>query len=144
MEKLDIFVDGPIPPTSVAELIASQSSEKGVGGQSIFVGQVRDDEVDGKRVSAINYTCYESMAMDKIRSIQESVTLKYNLTTIKVIHSRGKVSVGEVCIVVFTSAKRRKAAIAACEETLEQIKSDVPIWGEEIFEDLSTQWKVNH
>lgn len=144
MEKLEIFVDGPIPPTSVAELIASQGSRKGVGGQSIFVGQVRDDEVDGKKVSAINYTCYESMAIDKIRLIQENVKAKYSLTCINVIHSRGKVAVGEVCIVVFTSAKRRRSAIAACEEALEQIKSDVPIWGEEVFEDLSTQWKVNH
>ena len=144
MGKLEIFVDGPIPPSSVAELIASQASRKGVGGQSIFVGQIRDDDVDGKKVSAINYTCYESMAIDKIRSIQENVKEKYSLTCINVIHSRGKVPVGEVCIVVFTSAKRRKSAIAACEEALEQIKSEVPIWGEEIFEDQSTKWKVNN
>jgi molybdopterin synthase catalytic subunit len=144
MKDREIFVDGPISPSSVAELIATQKSEPGVGGQSIFVGQVRDDQVDGKKVSAINYTCYESMAIDKIRLIQNTVKQKFNLTEIKVIHSLGKVSVGELCIVVFTSAKRRKAAITACEEALEQIKAEVPIWGEEIFEDQSTQWKVNH
>lgn len=144
MEKQTIFVDGPIPPSLVAELIASQKSQAGVGGQSIFAGQVRDDEVDGKKVSAIEYSCYESMAIEKVKSIQNSVSEKYSLTSIQVVHSRGKVSVGEVCIVVFTAAKRRKAAIAACEEALEQIKADVPIWGEEIFEDESTQWKVNH
>jgi molybdopterin synthase catalytic subunit len=144
MERLEIFVDGPIPPASVTELIAAQRSETGVGGQSIFAGQVRDDEVDGKRVHAIDYTCYESMATDQIRAIQDSLREKYNLTSIKVIHSRGKVPVGQLCIVVFTSAKRRKAAIAACEEALEKIKAEVPIWGEEIFEDQSTKWKVNH
>ena len=144
MEKQAIFVEGPIPPTLVAELVASQQSQAGVGGLSIFGGQVRDDEVDGKKVSAIEYSCYESMAIEKIKSIQNSVSEKHRLTTIHVVHSRGKVAAGQLCIVVFTAAKRRKAAIAACEEALEQIKAEVPIWGEEIFEDKSTQWKVNH
>lgn len=144
MKVSGIFVDGPIQPASVSDLIASQASLSGVGAQSIFVGQVRDDEINGKKIHAIEYSCYESMAIDKINSVQQGVRKKYNLTSITVIHSRGQVLVGQICIVVFTSAKRRKDAIAACEEALEQIKSDVPIWGEEIFEDESTQWKVNY
>jgi molybdopterin synthase catalytic subunit len=44
---------------------------------------------------------------------------------------------------VFTSAAHRKAAIDACEETVERLKAELPVWGKEIFEDETYQWKVN-
>jgi molybdopterin synthase catalytic subunit len=44
---------------------------------------------------------------------------------------------------VFTSAKHRKAAIDACAEVVEKIKDELPVWGKEVFEDETYQWKVN-
>jgi len=44
---------------------------------------------------------------------------------------------------VFTSSAHRKDAIKACEEIVERIKSEAPVWGKEIFDDESHQWKVN-
>jgi molybdopterin synthase catalytic subunit len=34
---------------------------------------------------------------------------------------------------VFTSSAHRKAAIDACEETVERIKLNCPVWGKEIL-----------
>jgi molybdopterin synthase catalytic subunit len=31
----------------------------------------------------------------------------------------------------------------ACTETVERLKAELPIWGKEIFEDDSFQWKTN-
>ena len=53
------------------------------------------------------------------------------------------VKAGEISLFVFTSSKHRKVAIAACEETVERIKAELPVWGKEYFEDESFQWKVN-
>ena len=39
--------------------------------------------------------------------------------------------------------KALQSAIDACTETVEKIKSLLPIWGKEIFDDESHQWKVN-
>ena len=58
-------------------------------------------------------------------------------------HSLGEVNVGEICLFVFTSSKHRKAAIAACEELVERIKKELPVWGKELFENKQEQWKVN-
>ena len=60
-----------------------------------------------------------------------------------VYHSLGKVAAGEICLFVFTSSAHRKAAIDACNETVERIKAELPVWGKEIFLDESIQWKTN-
>jgi hypothetical protein len=55
----------------------------------------------------------------------------------------GEVKVGEICLFVFTSSKHRKAAIDACEELVERIKKEVPVWGKEILENEKAVWKEN-
>jgi molybdopterin synthase catalytic subunit len=104
---------------------------------------VRGDLIEGKQVTSIDYTANVDMALEKMHEIREAIIEKYDLTCMHVHHSLGKVSAGEICLFVFTSSKHRKAAIDACEETVERIKSELPIWGKELFEDESYQWKVN-
>ncbi|CAN5372285.1 molybdenum cofactor biosynthesis protein MoaE [soil metagenome] len=139
----NIFVQGAIDPVFIGESIAKHSSKTEIGAHSIFLGQVRNDEIDGKRVSAIDYTTYEEMALEKIHEIREGIFEKYPLTCMHIYHSLGSVEAGAISLFVFTSAPHRKAAIHACEEVVEKIKSDLPVWGKEIFEDESYQWKEN-
>ena len=139
----NIFVEGAIPPAFIAESIHKHSVKTEIGGHSIFLGQVRADRLDGKTVTAIEYTSYEESALEKMHAIRESVIEKYVLTCMHVYHSLGRVEAGEICLFVFTSAPHRKAAIDACEETVERLKAELPIWGKELFEDESHQWKVN-
>lgn len=44
---------------------------------------------------------------------------------------------------MFTSSRRRGDAIAACQELVERIKDELPIWGREIFSDDTFTWKKN-
>ena len=68
---------------------------------------------------------------------------KYDLTCMHVYHSLGNVKAGEISLFVFTSSPHRKAAIDACNEIVEKIKKELPVWGKELFEDASYQWKEN-
>ncbi len=81
--------------------------------------------------------------MEKMFEIREAIFAKYPLTCMHVYHSLGTVTAGHICLFVFTSAVHRKEAIDACEETVEWIKAELPVWGKEVFEDDSYQWKVN-
>lgn len=146
MEKKikNIFVQGAISPVFIAESIAKHSSKKDIGAHSIFLGQIREDMIDGKPVKAIEYTAYEEMALEQMSVIRESVFAKYNLTCMHIYHSLGVVESGEICLFVFTSSKHRSAAIQACNEVVEKIKAELQIWGKEIFSDESHQWKVNN
>jgi molybdopterin synthase catalytic subunit len=139
----NIFVPGPITASFIADSIAKHSTKTNIGAHSIFLGQVRDDEIDGKKVTAIDYTCYEEMALEKMHEIREAIFEKYKLTCMHVYHSLGKVNTGEISLFVFTSAKHRRAAIDACNEVVERLKKELPVWGKEIFTDDTYTWKQN-
>jgi molybdopterin synthase catalytic subunit len=139
----DIFVQGPIAAAFIADSIQKHSSKTDIGGHSIFLGQVRADVIDGKTISSIEYTTYKEMAIEKMHTIREDIFAKYPLTCMHVYHSLGNISAGEICLFVFTSSAHRKAAIDACEETVERLKAELPIWGKELFEDETYQWKEN-
>ncbi|MES2830024.1 MAG: molybdenum cofactor biosynthesis protein MoaE [Bacteroidota bacterium] len=139
----NIFQHGPITPEFIAESIAKHSVKTNIGGHSIFMGQVRGDEISGKLVSAIEYTAYEPLALEKMHEIREEIFAKYNLTCMHIHHSLGQVKTGEICLFVFTSSAHRKPAIAACNEVVERLKAELPVWGKELFEDDTYQWKEN-
>jgi molybdopterin synthase catalytic subunit len=141
--KKNIFVHGAIASSFIEESIRKHATKTAIGGHSIFLGQVRADIIDGKKVTAIEYTAYEEMANDKMYEIREAIFEKYSLECMHVYHSLGIVKTGEICLFVFTSAPHRKAAIDACEETVERLKAELPVWGKEIMEDESYQWKIN-
>ncbi|WP_207495735.1 molybdenum cofactor biosynthesis protein MoaE [Aridibaculum aurantiacum] len=140
----NIFVNGPIDPAFIGDSIAKHASKTGIGAHSIFLGQVRKDVVDNKQVAAIDYTTYEEMALEKMHEIREATFNKFSLTCMHVYHSLGKVDAGQICLFVFTSSKHRRAAIDACNEVVERIKAELPVWGKEIFVDETYQWKQNN
>ncbi|RZM29954.1 MAG: molybdenum cofactor biosynthesis protein MoaE [Pedobacter sp.] len=139
----NIFIEGAIKATFIAESIQKHSTKKDIGAHNIFLGQVRADEIADKTVAAIEYTTYTDMALEKMHEIREAIFSKYSLTCMHVYHSLGTVAAGEICLFVFTSSKHRKIAIDACEELVERIKAELPVWGKEIFEDASHTWKIN-
>lgn len=142
-KKHTVFIQGPISPSFIADSIAKHSSKTKIGAHSIFLGQVRADVNGGKTVKGIDYSAYIEMAEDAIYEIREHAFSKYKLTCMHIYHSIGTVNAGELCLFVFVSAKHRKEAFDACEEIVENIKKNTPIWGKEFFEDNSAQWKEN-
>jgi molybdopterin synthase catalytic subunit len=72
----NIFIQGAIPATFIADSIAKHSTKTSIGGHSIFLGQVRADEIGGKKVTAIEYTTYEEMALEKMNEIREDIFAK--------------------------------------------------------------------
>ena len=138
-----VFIDGAITPQFIAESIAKHSSKTNIGAHDIFLGQVRADVINGKTVRAIDYSAYEEMAEEKFHDIREACFSSFNLSCLHIYHSLGKVNAGEICLFVFTSSAHRKEAFNACRWLVEEIKAHVPVFGKEIFEDETYQWKTN-
>jgi molybdopterin synthase catalytic subunit len=143
MSIKNIFQEGPIAAQFIADSIAKHASKTNIGGHNIFLGQVRADEIEGNKVSAIEYTSHVEMANEKMHEIREAIFAKYPLTCMHIHHSLGVVKAGEICLFVFTSSAHRKAAIDACTECVERVKAELPIWGKELFESEGYQWKEN-
>lgn len=143
-KKHNIFVNGPISPNFIADSIAKHSSKTTIGAHDIFLGQVRSDVIENKIVQSIEYTTYEEMAEEKFHEIREAAFDKFELTCMHIYHSIGNVKAGGICLFVFVSSKHRTQAFEACRYIVEEIKSHVPIWGKEIFEDETFVWKENN
>jgi molybdopterin synthase catalytic subunit len=138
-----VFLQGEITPHFIAEIIQKHRSKTEIGAHNIFMGQVRKDVIDGKIVKALDFSCYQEMADKKLEIIREETFEKYNLTCMHIYHSLGRVNVGEICLFVFVSAAHRPEVYEATEYIVNRVKSEVPIFGKEIFEDESHQWKKN-
>jgi len=139
----NVFKEGAITSDFIGNSIYKHQTKTSIGAHNIFLGQVRADEIDGKTVSAIEYTAYEDMANAKFHEIREVTFKKFELTCMHIYHSLGTVKAGEICLFVFVSSPRRKIVFKALEFIVEAIKADVPVFGKEIFGDETHQWKVN-
>ncbi|KAA3651432.1 MAG: molybdenum cofactor biosynthesis protein MoaE [Bacteroidetes bacterium] len=143
VKKKKIFIDGPIQSAFIGESIAKHQTKTTIGAHNIFLGQVRNDQIDGKEVVAIEYTAYQEMAEKEIHRIREKAFEKFDLVCLHIYHSLGIVKAGEVCLFVFVSSAHRDASYQASRFIVEELKLNAPIFGKEIFEDDSHQWKVN-
>ena len=147
----DIFVQGPIDPSFVGTSIAKHATRHDIGAHEIFLGQIRADVLDrtGAKlpthsVVAIEYTAYREMALEAMTAIREEAFVRWpEMTCLHVHHSLGIIPVGQLCFMVFASSKHRRHAREAVAYVVDRIKSELPIFGKEIFADNTHQWKHN-
>lgn len=154
----DIFVEGAIPASFIAESIAKHATRMDIGAHEIFLGQVRADEVvtsdaiaipgqarsNNSSVEAIEYTAYTEMANEKMTAIREEAFAKWPaMTCLHVHHSLGTIKAGELCFMVFASAPHRQQAREAVAWITDEVKKRLPIFGREVLSDSSHVWKVN-
>jgi molybdopterin synthase catalytic subunit len=139
----NIFVEGAISPSKIAESIASHQAKTNIGAHDIFLGQVRADTINEQKVASIEFSAQQEMANKTYKEIREAVFEKFPVSCMHVYHSIGKVDVGEICLFVFISGAHRPSVFEALPYLVDEIKSKLPIFGKEIFEDKTHQWKVN-
>jgi len=137
------FKEGAIPPEFIATSIAHHQLKTTIGAHQIFLGQVRNDEIEGKEVCAIEYSANEELANRTFHEVREATFEKYDLTCMHIYHSLGRVHKGEICLFVFVSSKHRKEVTQAIEYLVEEIKAKIPVFGKELFEDETHVWKKN-
>jgi len=136
------LVDGPISGNLIASLIDKTGEEKSCGGISFFIGQVRDDMINGKIVKAIEYSAYGGMVEAEADKIKAAILREFGeVRSVYIIHSTGIVSAGQVSLLVAVTAEHRKQAMEACSRAVELIKEGLPVWKKEIYEDDSHTWK---
>jgi len=123
-------------PLDLAEVVAAVRSP-GRGAIVTFTGDVRA-ETRGRRVVRLEYEAYIPMAEQKLAEIGAQVAREHG-AEVAVVHRVGHLAPGESAVVIACAAPHRTPAFRACEETIERLKREVPIWKREVFED-GTAW----
>lgn len=138
------LIAGPITQSEIIKLLAKMEGKTNSGGHSVFIGQVRADEINGKKVAAIEYSAYDGMVQEEADKMINSIMSEFSdLTSVDILHSTGIVKAGEISLIVLASAGHRRQAIEACSQTVELIKERLPVWKKEIFEDNTHEWRQN-
>ena len=138
-----VFIEGAISPEFIANSIAKHQGKHTIGAHNIFLGQVRADVHEENVVKAIEYTAYEEMANEALTAVREKAFAEFDLVCMHIYHSLGVVKAGEICLFVFVSSGHRTQVYEATEAIVNWIKTDVPIFGKEIFENEDFIWKQN-
>lgn len=128
------LVGGPITPLLISELMTLGNDDNSAGAVSIFIGKVRDDEVDGKRITALEYSAYTEMAEKEADAIVKTVKAAFSdVRKVLLVHSTGLVKAGEASLFIMITSGHRDHSTRACRHTLEMVKERLPVWKKEIF-----------
>jgi molybdopterin synthase catalytic subunit len=109
------------------------------GGIDFFIGTVRNHH-EGKAVKSLKYTSYAPVSEKMIRQIEQEIQQQFAVPYVRVIHRVGTLDIGEKAIIAVAYAAHRREAFAACEEAVERVKHEVPVWKEEFYQDGSSQY----
>lgn len=101
------------------------------GAVVAFIGVVRADPgVRGLEVEA-----YDEAALEELRRIKEEAIARFGVSSVDVVHRKGRLSLGEVIVVVVCASSHRKEAFQACEYVIDELKRRVPMWKKELTEE---------
>ena len=131
---LAVVSDQPLNRARLLDAVKHDSA----GAIASFFGVVRNIDGD-KAVTQLNYEAHPQ-AQQVVQAIAREVQEKYSLLGIAVAHRYGSLEVGDDAFVAVVSAMHRRAALDACDEVVERVKAEIPIWKHQQFADGTDEW----
>jgi len=120
-------------PLSLEEVYAL-ADDPANGAVVVMSGMVRN-QTDGFPVVALEYQAYEPMALAVFRQIADQIRHTWPDATRVVIHHRtGKLTVGEISVLVAVGCPHRSEAFSACQFAIDTLKHNAPIWKKEWYQ----------
>ncbi len=124
-------------PLDVAEVVAALDDDVS-GGLTLFVGRVRDHD-HGKGVTGLDYSAHPT-ALAEMEQVCAGVAREYDVHGVAAVHRVGTLGIGDIAVVVATTASHRGTAFDASRALIDTLKATVPIWKHQRFTDGSDEW----
>ncbi|HEX8069489.1 MAG TPA: molybdopterin converting factor subunit 1 [Pyrinomonadaceae bacterium] len=124
------LTDEPIDVGAVARRVVPPRC----GATVTLDGYVRE-WTKGRRTLYLVYEAYAPMALGELRRLGRRAHEQFDIAHIGIVHRTGRLEIGATSVVVAVSAPHRRAAFAACEWAIRELKRTVPIWKKEFYED---------
>jgi len=118
-------------PLDLAAAAAEAASDE-AGAIATFVGTVRRSS-RGRDVEYLEYEAFEEMAEPMLVRLGAELKEKHGLSEIAIHHRIGRVEIGEASVVIAVSAPHRGAALDACREAIDTLKTTIPLWKKEVY-----------
>lgn len=124
------IVTEPIDVNTVIQSVHDPTA----GGIDVFIGVTRNHS-NGKPVRYLEYHAYKPMAIKMLHRIVNEAQSKWDVKKIAIVHRLGRLEIGEASVVIAVSAAHRDEAFQACRYLIDTLKTIVPVWKKEFFED---------
>lgn len=124
-------------PLDVAEVVAALDDDA-AGGLTLFVGRVRDHD-DGQGVTSLDYSAHPT-ALARLHEVCDQVAGAYDVHGLVAVHRVGHLEIGDIAVIVATTAAHRGVAFDASRALIDTLKSEVPIWKHQRFADGAEEW----
>ncbi|MGB7207478.1 MAG: molybdenum cofactor biosynthesis protein MoaE [Pyrinomonadaceae bacterium] len=89
----------------------------------------------GRETLHLLYEAYEPMALKEMQKLIDQAKAQFEISNVGIVHRTGRLEIGETSVVISVAAPHRKAAFAACEWLIRELKRTVPIWKKEVYAD---------
>ncbi len=89
----------------------------------------------GRETLYLVYEAYEPMALKEMDKLIGQAKTEFAISHVGIVHRLGKLEIGETSVVISVASPHRKAAFAACEWLIRELKRTVPIWKKEVYAD---------
>ncbi len=122
------LVEGPLDVAAVLREVETPEA----GALASFVGTVRRRSRD-RDVVHLEYEAFEEMAEPLLSRLGDELTERYGLCAVAIHHRLGRVEIGEASVVIAVSAPHRSAALDACRDAIETLKTTIPLWKKEVY-----------
>jgi MoaE-MoaD fusion protein len=122
------LVGGPLDVAAVLREVETPEA----GALASFVGTVRRRSRD-RDVVHLEYEAFEEMAEPLLSRLGDELTERYGLCAVAIHHRLGRVEIGEASVVIAVSAPHRAAALDACRDAIETLKTTIPLWKKEVY-----------
>ena len=124
-------------PLDVAEVVAALDDDAS-GGLTLFVGRVRDHD-GGRGVDGLDYSAHPT-ALEKLAEVCARVADEHDVQGVAAVHRTGSLAIGDIAVIVATTAAHRGEAFTASRALIDTLKSEVPIWKHQRFGDGTEEW----
>ena len=131
------LVDLRETPLDVAEVVAALDDDE-AGGLTLFVGRVRNHD-QGLDVRGLEYSAHPT-ALEALRRVCSAVAERYDVHGVAAVHRVGPLAIGDIAVVVATTAAHRGESFAASRDLIDTLKAEVPIWKHQLFADGTSEW----
>jgi molybdopterin synthase catalytic subunit len=114
----------------------------GCGAVVTFSGTVRDHSAGRPGVTFLEYEAYDEQVLPRLAAVAAAARRRWPMIgRIVLWHRIGRLSVGEISVVVVVSTPSRPEGFAAGRFLIDTVKAAVPIWKRETWEGGS-DWSV--
>jgi len=104
------------------------------GALASFDGVVRNNS-RGRRTLYLEYSAYDRMALAKMEELACQALDRFAVRDVCIVHRVGRLQIGETSVYIAVASAHRAAAFDACRWLIDTLKTTVPIWKKEFFED---------